>query len=121
MGQNIGTLVGLVIAFVMCFLVLMFGAFIPSQVIPASIVQNFLEQTDLELRIAIVGTVLFPYQLGLEIGLGASETTVLTFICWGTAGLIAGLRAKGPVHHAHGRGYRRRRRDSSRKDPTRRR
>lgn len=97
MGQNIGTLVGLVLAFVMCFLVLMLGVFIPTEVIPTSVVQQFLNQTDLELRLAIVGTVLFPPFLGPEISYGAANTTVLTFVCWGTGGLIAGLLSKGPV------------------------
>lgn len=88
-------IVGLVVAYVMAFLVLTFGLFIPSQVIPPALVSEFLSVNDLELRVAIVGTVLYPYYLGSHLSFGATQTTVLTFVTWGTAGLVAGLLARG--------------------------
>jgi hypothetical protein len=95
LGQGIGTIVGLIIAFAMTFIVLTFGIYIPPQVIPDVIVEDFLARADLELRFAIVGTVLFPPQLGAVLGYGADQTTVLAFVTWGFAGLIAGLLSKG--------------------------
>ena len=97
MGQGIGTIVGLVIAFAMTFIVLTFGIYIPPEVIPDLIVEDFLARTDLELRVAIVGTVLYPYHLGANLTYGAAQTTVLAFVAWGFAGLIAGLLSKGCV------------------------
>ncbi|MHA1960178.1 MAG: hypothetical protein ACW99U_08110 [Candidatus Thorarchaeota archaeon] len=95
MGQGLGMIVGLVAAYLMAFLVLTFGLFIPPEVIPAHYVSEFLSVNDLELKVAIVGTVLYPYYLGTYLSFGAAETTVLTFITWGTAGLLSGLLARG--------------------------
>ena len=85
MSQGIGTIVGLITAFVITFLILTFGGFIPTQVIDAYIVNDFLTSIDLELKLAIVGTVLYPStftvpNLGSILGLGAQGATVLMFL-----------------------------------------
>ena len=102
MGQMIGTLVGLITAFAICFLVLTFGSLMPEALIPASVVGDFLSRPDLELRFAIVGTVLYPSALGGQslaalLGMGAGNSTVLMFLAWGTGGLVAGLLARGLI------------------------
>ncbi|NWF96152.1 MAG: hypothetical protein HXY34_08410 [Candidatus Thorarchaeota archaeon] len=94
MGQILGTLTGLIVAFVMCFLLLTFGALMPSQLIDAATVLDFLSSTDLEIRLAVVGTVLYPPLLGTQLGVGAQSSTVLMFLAWGTGGLIAGLMTR---------------------------
>jgi hypothetical protein len=72
----------------------MFGSFIPADVIDPAIVSNFLDNTDLEIKLAIVGTVLYPPQLGSLLPYGAIESSVLMAVAWGTGGLIAGLLAR---------------------------
>ncbi|MCK5151105.1 MAG: hypothetical protein KAQ65_04670 [Candidatus Thorarchaeota archaeon] len=96
MGQVLGILAGLLTAFVIVFLILTFGLFIPSDVINPNIVSDFLSRVDLELKLTVVATVLYPssltsVNLGTYVGYGAQGSTVLMFLAWGTAGLIAGL------------------------------
>ncbi|MFO7835960.1 MAG: hypothetical protein R6V83_04835 [Candidatus Thorarchaeota archaeon] len=100
MGQNLGTVIGLVAAYMIVFVILAFGEFIPEDIIDPLIVIDFLSRNDLELRIAVVSTVLYPSALGSTslasyLGFGAQGATVLMFLAWGTAGLIAGLIARG--------------------------
>ena len=76
-----------------------FGVYIPEELLPQAIVDDFLSFNDLELRLAVVATVLYPSAFGLQsvgivMGFGASGATVLTFLAWGAGGLIAGLAAK---------------------------
>ena len=102
MSQLIGTLVGLVVGFAIAFVVLTLGTIMPEALIPSSIVADFLSRPDLELRLAIVGTVMYPsafgsVSIGAMLGLGTSSWTVLMFLAWGTAGLVAGLLARGVV------------------------
>ncbi|TFF92086.1 hypothetical protein EU545_02035 [Candidatus Thorarchaeota archaeon] len=99
MGQGIGTILGLIAAFAITFLVMTFGVYMPDEVIPQAIVTEFLSFNDLELRLAVVGTVLYPSafglsSLGLVAGYGAEGATVLMFLAWGTGGLLAGLVSK---------------------------
>lgn len=98
MGQGLGTLFGLITAFAIAFLVMTFGLYMPEDLISSSIVTDFLSNTDLELRLAIVGTILYPSafgaSLGTVVGYGASGASVLMFLAWGTGGLIAGLLAR---------------------------
>jgi hypothetical protein len=96
MGQILGILSGLLTAFAIVFLVLTFGLFIPTDVISAAVVDDFLSLPDLELKLTVVATVLYPssittVNLGTYVGYGAAGGTVLMFLAWGTAGLIAGL------------------------------
>lgn len=96
MGQITGIIAGLIAAFVMTFVILTIGQFIPAQIIDPSIVNDFLARTDLELKLTIVSTILFPtsltsVNLGTYVGYGAQGGTVLTYLAWGTGGLVAGL------------------------------
>jgi hypothetical protein len=101
LGQGLGTLLGLITAFAIAFVVLTFGAIIPNDLISGIVVTDFLNHSDLELRLAVVGTVLFPSpgflgtpSLGTLVGYGAEGWSVLMWLAWGTGGLIAGLAAK---------------------------
>lgn len=101
MGQGLGTLFGLVTAFAITFVVLMLGSIMPNDLIASTIVSDFLMTTELEVRLAIVGTILYPApallgstSLGSLVGYGAPGATVLMWLSWGTAGLIAGLMTK---------------------------
>jgi len=60
LGQILGILSGLITAFVIVFLILTFGLFIPTDVISAAVVDDFLSFTDLELKLTVVATVLYP-------------------------------------------------------------
>ena len=99
MGQNLGTLFGLITAFGITFLVMTFGIYMPEDLISSSIVTDFLSNTELELRLAVVGTILYPSalggtSLGAILNFGAQGASVLMFLAWGTGGLIAGLLSK---------------------------
>ncbi|MFW9846485.1 MAG: hypothetical protein ACFFD6_07045 [Candidatus Thorarchaeota archaeon] len=99
MGQVIGTFVGLITAFAIAFAILTFGGIMPEDLISASIVSDFLAWTDLEMRLAVVGTVLYPETLeftglGTILGTGGRGATVLMALAWGTGGLVAGLISK---------------------------
>lgn len=99
MGQGLGTIFGLVTAFAIAFVIMTFGIYMPEDLIASSVVQDFLSNGDLELRLAVVGTILYPsafggQSLGSVVGFGASGASVLMFLCWGTGGLIAGLMSK---------------------------
>ena len=97
MGQLAGALAGLVAAFVITFLILTFGLLIPTDIIRNVVVEDFLSRADLEAKLAIVSTVLYPTSLTPEINLatyvsyGADGGTVLTYLAWGAGGLVAGL------------------------------
>ena len=96
MGQIAGTIAGLITAFAIVFIILTFGLVIPNDIIRSSIVTDFLSRTDLELKLTIVGTVLYPSSLGgitlgTYVGYGADGATVLMALAWGTGGLVAGL------------------------------
>lgn len=96
MGQILGIISGLIATFVLVFIILTFGPFIPADVINVNVVNDFLSRTDLELKLVVVGTVLYPssftsVNLGTYVGYGAQGSTVLMFLAWGTGGLIAGL------------------------------
>ncbi len=99
MGQLIGTFTGLITAFAIAFVILTFGGVMPEDLISSTIVADFLSHTDLEMRIAVVGTVLYPATVGFT-GLGAilmtgaQGATVLMALAWGTGGLIAGFFAR---------------------------
>ncbi len=101
MGQGLGTLLGLITAFVITFIVLTFGDIMPNDLVPGIVVTDFLGYSDLELRLAVVGTVLYPSpgflgspSLGTLLGYGAEGWSVIMFLAWGTGGLVAGLAAK---------------------------
>ena len=94
MGQAIGALFGLLTTFLLTFVILMFGNIIPADVINPTIVADFLGHTDLEYKLAVVGTVLYPSQLGQMLQFGADHSTVLMAVAWGTGGLVAGLLAR---------------------------
>jgi hypothetical protein len=99
LGQLLGTFVGLITAFAIAFVVLMFGGVMPEDLISSTIVTDFLSYTDLELRLAVVSTVLYPAPAGMEslgaiLGTGAQGGTVLMALAWGTGGLMAGLFAR---------------------------
>jgi hypothetical protein len=99
LGQGLGTIFGLVTAFAIVFLVMTFGPFMPEDLITASVVTDYLAVDDLELKLAIVGTILYPSalggaSLGSLVNFGASGASVLMFLAWGTGGLIAGLLSK---------------------------
>ncbi|MFW9810299.1 MAG: hypothetical protein ACFFE6_13055 [Candidatus Thorarchaeota archaeon] len=101
MGQGLGTLIGLITAFAIVFIVLTFGIYMPNDLISGIVVDDFLSHNDLELRLAVVGTVLFPSpgflgspSLGTLVGYGAEGSSVLMFLAWGTGGLLAGLASK---------------------------
>lgn len=97
MGQLTGALIGLVTAFVITFLILTFGLLIPTDIVRNTIVDDFLSRVDLELKLAIVSTVLYPtsltagINLSTYVGYGADGGTVLTYLAWGAGGLVAGL------------------------------
>jgi hypothetical protein len=99
LGQLLGTFTGLITAFAIAFVILTFGGVMPEDLISSTIVADFLSHTDLEMRLAVVGTVLYPATVGFE-GLGAilmtgaQGGTVLMALAWGTGGLIAGLFAR---------------------------
>lgn len=95
MNQAISSLVGLLVAFLFAFIILTIGFMMPPEVVSPGIVADFLDYSDLEVRLAIVGTVLYPPYLGAQIHVGATHTTVLTWVAWGLAGLIVGLLARG--------------------------
>ncbi|TFG34696.1 hypothetical protein EU527_01865 [Candidatus Thorarchaeota archaeon] len=99
MGQGIGTIFGFITAFAITFLVMTFGIYMPEDLISSNIVTDFLSHTDLELRLAVVGTILYPSalggaSLGVLLNFGARGASVLMFLAWGTGGLIAGLLSK---------------------------
>jgi hypothetical protein len=99
LGQLLGTFTGLITAFAIAFVVLTFGGFMPEDLISSTIVADFLSWTDLEMRLAVVGTVLYPpivgfTGLGAHLATGAQGSTVLMALAWGTGGLIAGLFAR---------------------------
>ena len=98
MSQVIGTFIGLIVAFAITFVILTFAIVIPfniNDVIASSIVQDFIDVSDLELKLAVVGTVLYPNaSLYAITRLGAEGASVLMFLAWGTGGLIAGLIAR---------------------------
>jgi len=94
MGQISGTIAGLVVAFLITFLILMFGGHIHEDLIPPAIVEDFLSRPDLELKLAVVGTVMFPPYIGMQLGFGAQGSTILMFLAWGTGGLVAGALAR---------------------------
>jgi hypothetical protein len=91
MNQIVGTLVGLLVTFILTFVFLMLGSFMPADVISPTIVNEFLSYPDLEIKLAIVGTILYPPHLGQILSYGATQSTVLMAVTWGTGGLIAGL------------------------------
>jgi hypothetical protein len=101
LGQGLGTLLGLVTAFAMTFIILTFGMVMPNDLIAATIVDDFLMHSDLEVRLAVTGTILYPApaflgstSLGSLVGYGAAGATVLMWLAWGTGGLVAGLLTK---------------------------
>jgi len=99
LGQGLGTLFGLITAFAIVFLVMTFGPFMPEDLITSSVVTDYLGFEDLELKLAIVGTILYPAALGQSslgslVGFGASGASVLMFLAWGTGGLVAGILSK---------------------------
>ena len=99
MGQGLGTIFGLITAFGIVFIIMTFGPFMPEDLISSSIVTDYLAALDLEKKLAIVGTILYPAALGGEslgevLQYGASGATVLMFLAWGTGGLVAGLLSK---------------------------
>ncbi|MGY5857915.1 MAG: hypothetical protein RTU63_00995 [Candidatus Thorarchaeota archaeon] len=99
MGQGLGTLFGLITAFAIVFLVMTFGPFMPEDLITSSVVTDYTAVDDLELKLAIVGTILYPgafggSSLGSLVGFGAAGASVLMFLAWGTGGLIAGILSK---------------------------
>lgn len=101
MGQGLGTLLGLITAFVIAFIVLTFGDLMPNDLVPGIVVADFLNHSDLELRLAVVGTVLYPSpgflgspSLGTLVGYGAQGWSVLMYLSWGVGGFVAGLAAK---------------------------
>jgi hypothetical protein len=76
-----------------------FGPFMPEDLITSSVVTDYLGFEDLELKLAIVGTILYPSalggaSLGSIVGFGASGASVLMFLAWGTGGLVAGILFK---------------------------
>lgn len=99
MGQGLGTIFGLITAFAITFIVMTFGIYMPADLISPTVVQDFLSNSDLEIRLAVVGTILYPSalggsSLGSVIGYGADSASVLMFLAWGTGGLVAGLMSK---------------------------
>lgn len=99
MGQGLGTIFGLITAFAITFVVMTFGAYMPSDLISPAVVQTFLSYSELEIRLAVIGTILYPSALGGAglggmVPYGATGASVLMFLAWGTGGLIAGLMSK---------------------------
>ena len=73
----------------------------PNDLIASTIVDDFLVFNDLELRLAVVGTILYPAPaflgsttLGNLVMYGAPGATALMWLAWGTGGLVAGLLTK---------------------------
>ena len=100
-GQGLGTLFGLVAAFAITFIVLTFGVYMPNDLIASTIVDDFLVTGELEIRLAVTGTILYPApaflgstSLGSLIGYGSPGASVLMWLAWGTGGLVAGLFTK---------------------------
>jgi hypothetical protein len=98
-GQGLGTIFGLITAFAITFVVMTFGTYMPQDLISPTVVQDFLSSSDLEIRLAIVGTILYPPALGgaglsSVLTYGATGASVLMFLAWGTGGLVAGLMSK---------------------------
>ncbi|MEM2141908.1 MAG: hypothetical protein QXS20_06240 [Candidatus Thorarchaeota archaeon] len=91
MRQLLGSLIGLVTSFVIVFTILALGLTMPEVLIGQYVVQDFLTRTDLELKLAIVGTVLYPPVVGTQLSLGSQHVSVLMFLAWGTGGLVGGL------------------------------
>jgi len=98
LGQTLGTFVGLITTFAIAFVILTLGGIMPEDLISSTIVDDFLALPDLENRLVVVGTVLYPGPVGIGvvglgaiIGTGAQGATVLMALAWGTGGLIAGL------------------------------
>lgn len=99
MGQVLGTLFGLIAAFAITFIVMTFGIYMPEDLISSSVVTDFLSNTELELRLEVVGSILYPSALGGAnigelVGYETGGASVLMFLAWGTGGLIAGLLTK---------------------------
>jgi hypothetical protein len=101
LGQGLGTLLGMITAFAVTFVVLMFGSFMPNDLIASTIVDDFLITNELEIRLAVTGTILYPApallgstSLGSLVGYGASGGTVLMWLAWGIGGLVAGLMTR---------------------------
>jgi hypothetical protein len=89
----------LITAFAIAFVILTFGGSMPEDLISSAIVDDFYLHVDLEARLAVVGTVLYPSALGSAslgqiLSYGAQGSTVLMALAWGTAGLLAGLLAR---------------------------
>jgi len=85
----------------MTFIILTFGVYMPNDLIAATVVDDFLVTGELEIRLAVTGTILYPApaflgstSLGSLVGYGASGATVLMWLAWGTGGLVAGLMTK---------------------------
>jgi hypothetical protein len=98
-GQGLGTIFGLITAFAITFVVMTFGSYMPRDLISPDIVQSFLSSSDLEIRLAVIGTILYPPALNLAglssvLTYGATGASVLMFLAWGTGGLVAGLMSK---------------------------
>ncbi|MFX0107745.1 MAG: hypothetical protein ACFE7R_05660 [Candidatus Hodarchaeota archaeon] len=99
MGQVVGTILGMVTAFIVAFVILTLGNIMPEDLISSVIVSEFFVYTELEMRLAVVGTILYPsalgsVSLGALLDFGAQGATVLMALAWGTGGLIAGLFAR---------------------------
>ena len=101
MGQGLGTLFGLITAFALTFMVLTFGYYMPNDLIASTIVDDFLATTELEIRLAVTGTILYPApaflgstSLGSLLGYTSGGASVLMWLAWGTGGLVAGLFTK---------------------------
>ncbi len=97
MGQVVGTIVGVITSFALVFVILTLGHVIPEDIISHTVVTEFLNRTDLELKLAIVSTVLYPPLLGMTFGIGAQSSTVLMALAWGVGGLIAGLASRNII------------------------
>jgi hypothetical protein len=98
-GQGLGTVFGLITAFAITFVVMTFGDIMPHDLISPAVVQDFLSSSEIEIRLAIVGTILYPSALGIAglgsvVPYGTSGASVLMFLAWGTGGLIAGLLSR---------------------------
>jgi hypothetical protein len=101
LGQGLGTLLGLVTAFAITFIVLTFGDLMPNDLIASTVVADFLVTSELEIRLAVTGTILYPApaflgsaSLGSLVGYGSAGASVLMWLAWGTGGLVAGLMTK---------------------------
>ncbi|TFF66948.1 hypothetical protein EU520_01745 [Candidatus Thorarchaeota archaeon] len=97
LGQGIGTLVGLIATFAVVFVILSFGIYMPEDLIDPIIVADFVDRPDLELKLAVIGTILYPPHLGIQLSFGAQGGTVLMALAWGIGGLLAGLLSRDIV------------------------